>query len=298
MTQVLILNHNNQSLAPTHPARARKLLSNGRAEIVSRSPFTIKLSRKFDAPPAHIQGLVERGATFIVNHSGGKDSQAMAAYVRSFVPDDQILILHAPLGEVEWDGCPEHIQKTTRGLAYREAKAVKTFFEMVDRSQKWPKPTMRQCTSDLKRGPIQREVRRFAKETGNGLIVQCIGLRAEESPNRAKAKPFQFSESNSKAGREWYEWLPIHDWMLGQVKTAVESVGQHVHWAYRKGMSRLSCSFCIMARVDDLRRAAVLRPKLYRKYVEKEVEINHSFLMPRKGKTEFLPERIGIQPEE
>ena len=98
MEKVLVINHNNQSLARTHPARARKLLSTGRAAIVSHAPFTIKLSRKFDAPPAHIQDLVERGAFFVVNHSGGKDSQAMAAYVRSFVPDDQILILHAPLG--------------------------------------------------------------------------------------------------------------------------------------------------------------------------------------------------------
>jgi len=295
MKTVLVINHNNQTLAPTHPARARKLLSSGRATIISRSPFTIRLARKFDTPPAHILELVDRGATFVVNHSGGKDSQAMAAYVRSFVPDSQILILHAPLGEVEWEGCPEHIAKTTKGLKYREAKAVKTFFEMVDRSQKWPKPTMRQCTSDLKRGPIQREVRRHAKEVGNPLIVQCIGIRGEESCNRAKATPFQFSESNSKAGREWYEFLPIHDWKIDEVYAAIQSVGQHVHWAYRKGMSRLSCSFCIMARVDDLRRAAVLRPNLYRKYVEKEVEINHTFLMPRKGKAEFLPERIGIQ---
>lgn len=294
MEKVLIVNHNNQSLAPTHPARARKLLNLGRATIISRMPFTIRLNQKFDAPPAQILELVERGATFIVNHSGGKDSQAMAAYVRSFVPDSQILVLHAPLGEVEWEGCPEHIAKTTKGLEYREAKAVKTFFDMVDRRQMWPSPTNRQCTSDLKRGPIERETRRFAKEIGNGLIVQCIGLRSDESPSRAKATPFQFSERNSKAGRKWYEWLPIHDWTIDKVKAAVESVGQHIHWAYRKGMSRLSCSFCIMSRVDDLRRAAVLRPELYQKYVEKEIEINHSFLMPRKGKVEFLPERIGI----
>ncbi len=99
MKNVLVINHNNQSFAPTHPARARKLLSTGSATIVSHAPFTIRLNRKFDAPPAHIQELVERGATFIVNHSGGKDSQAMAAYVRSFVPDDQILVVHAPKGD-------------------------------------------------------------------------------------------------------------------------------------------------------------------------------------------------------
>ncbi len=66
MESVLVLNYNNQSLAPTHPARARKLLSTGSAEVVSHAPFTIRLACKFDAPPAHIQELVERGATSIV----------------------------------------------------------------------------------------------------------------------------------------------------------------------------------------------------------------------------------------
>ena len=41
-------------------------------------------------------------------------------------------------------------------------------------------------------------------------------------------------------------------------------------------MSRLSCSFCILASRSDLRRAAELRPGLYRQYVDLESRIGHT----------------------
>ena len=39
-----------------------------------------------------VQDLVSRGALFVVNHSGGKDSQCMLIKLRQIVPDDQLLI--------------------------------------------------------------------------------------------------------------------------------------------------------------------------------------------------------------
>src|SRR5262249_46314776 len=47
-----------------------------------------------------------------------------------------------------------------------------------------------QCTSDLKRGPIEREVRRYADARGFAIIVNVLGLRAEESAGRAKRAIF------------------------------------------------------------------------------------------------------------
>ena len=40
---------------------------------------------------AQIFQLIKAGALFVVNHSGGKDSQAMLIKVRELVPADQIL---------------------------------------------------------------------------------------------------------------------------------------------------------------------------------------------------------------
>ena len=50
MNRVLVLNSNKQPLMPTRPARARRLLSSGRAAVYRRHPFTIILKEALDAP--------------------------------------------------------------------------------------------------------------------------------------------------------------------------------------------------------------------------------------------------------
>lgn len=239
-----------------------------------------------------IQALIDRKATFIINHSGGKDSQAMTIYLRSIIPPPQLRVIHAHLPEVEWPGAEEHARDTSAPLPFERVQAGKTFFEMVERRGKWPSPSQRQCTSDLKRGPIEKAVRHYCQDTGQRLIVQCMGMRAEESSARRVLNPFKFNERNSKAGREWYDWLPIHHWKIDQVFAAITKAGQSLHWAYAKGMTRLSCSFCIMASKADLQTAKRLRPELYQRYCQTERVIDHSFLMPVKGVVKFLPERL------
>jgi DNA sulfur modification protein DndC len=59
-----------------------------------------------------IMDFAARGAIFYVSHSGGKDGQAMYSAIRKFVPDDQIVAVHADLGEVEWTGVQNHIRET------------------------------------------------------------------------------------------------------------------------------------------------------------------------------------------
>jgi 3'-phosphoadenosine 5'-phosphosulfate sulfotransferase (PAPS reductase)/FAD synthetase len=240
-----------------------------------------------------IAELIHRGALFVVNHSGGKDSQAMTAYVRQIVPEDQILVIHAHLPEVEWDGVIDHIEATIDGLPLRVVQAGKTFFQMVERRGMWPSPSNRQCTSDLKRDPIEKEIRRILKERGQSLVVNCMGLRAEESASRARKATFKLSNRNSKAGREWYDWLPIHSWMTEQVFNTIRFAGQTPHWAYAAGMTRLSCVFCIMSSRDDLCTAARLQPDLYRRYVETERRLDHTMNMARRP----LEEVTGITAE-
>lgn len=42
-SNVYVINHNDHPLMPCKPAKARKLLRDGKASVVHRSPFTIKL---------------------------------------------------------------------------------------------------------------------------------------------------------------------------------------------------------------------------------------------------------------
>lgn len=242
-----------------------------------------------------IKDLVTRGALFVVNHSGGKDSQAMMLHVQSIVPASQLLVIHADLGEVEWPGTEDHARRyIPEGVPFVKVKAGKTFWDMVESRQNWPSPSYRQCTSDLKRAPIEKAIRHYIKTNNlSGLIVNCMGLRAQESCSRAKQQVFKLNTRNSKAGREWYDWLPIHDWTKDQVILSIKRAGQELHFAYGLGMSRLSCAFCVMSNGSDLKTAAKNLPALYAKYVETEKRIGKTVFV-RKGVPTGLETVTGI----
>lgn len=239
--------------------------------------------------PSHeLLSLIERGAMFFVNHSGGKDSQAMFHFVHRHVPKEQIIVVHALLPDVEWDGVEEHVRNTVFDIPVLTCKSRRTLLQMIEERGMFPSPKNRQCTSDLKRGPIERTIR----STGHKLIVNCMGMRAQESSGRSKLATFKFSERNSKAGREWYDWLPIHDWLIEDVFDYIRLNGQKPHWAYEKGMTRLSCCFCIMSSKQDLTTAAKLNPGLYAKYVNLENITGQVMMMPSKKYGRLTLEQI------
>lgn len=204
----------------------------------------------------------------------------MTLLLRAMVPPDQLVVIHAPLGRVEWPGTVEHIQDTIGDLPLVMAPVAsgKSLLDRIRERGMFPGPGFRWCTSDFKRGPIERELRRYLKANPRfgGRIVNCLGERADESPDRAKKPDWHLNTRNSKAGRQWYDWLPIHQWTEAAVFGFIADHGQVPHWAYAAGMSRLSCSFCIYGSRRDLRTASKLRPELYREYCDLEVEINHT----------------------
>jgi len=247
--------------------------------------------------PAEIQSLINRGALFVVNHSGGKDSQAMLCELRALVPADQLLLIHADLPEVDWPGIRAHIEATAGELPLIVCRAVKTFFQMVEHRGAFPTPKLRQCTSDLKRGPIEREIRRYlrAHPRYRNLVVNCMGLRAAESSSRAKLEVLKLNRKNSVGGREWYDWLPIHALSTAEVFALIARAGQQPHPAYAAGMTRLSCCFCIMASRQDLTTAARLVPALYARYVATEKRLGQTMMMPKAGVKQGLEEITGVK---
>ncbi|EAA5820667.1 phosphoadenosine phosphosulfate reductase family protein [Salmonella enterica] len=239
--------------------------------------------------PTEINSLINAGALFVSNHSGGKDSQAMLIKLLEIVPATQLIVVHASLGIIEWPGALElaEMQAKGAGLPFIVARASKTFFEMVERRfanrpevPSWPSSSTRQCTSDLKRGPIQREVRRYAKSNGFKTIVNCLGLRAQESPGRAKRQTFsQMGISNSVS--TWYEWLPVHELLTEDVFATIRHAGQEPHYAYALGNDRLSCIFCIMASRNDMANGARHNPPLLEQYAHLEAKTGYTMHMSR-----------------
>ncbi len=245
--------------------------------------------------PSECRETIRAGALVAISTSGGKDSQAMTILLSRIVPRDRLVAVHAPLGEVEWPGTIEHIRATLPPgvpLILAPVASGKTLLDRVEERGKWPDPARRWCTSDYKTGPIERELRRYLKANPRfgGRIVSTMGMRAEESPARARKPPWTLNERNSRAGRTWFDWLPIFDLTERDVFRVIRDAGQSPHPAYAMGMSRLSCVFCIMASRADLHTAAQLQPALYARYSDLERRIGHT-LSPS-GRP--LPELTGI----
>ena len=248
-------------------------------------------ARLFDRQPipAQVIALRDQGALFVINDSGGVDSQAMKNFVRRFVPHRQLLIVHAEMPGVDWPGVLDHVEKYAAGVPVLVARAKRSLFELaIDRGM-FPSPKNRQCTSDLKRDPIARVVRAYLAENPefNGVVVNCMGLRAQESASRARRDPWSPSKRNSKAGRAWFDWCPIFDWTKAEVFEDIAQHQQKPFWIYAEGMTRCSCVVCIMSSLADLRTAARLAPGIVREYIALEKRLNFTVSMNGRPLTEI-----------
>lgn len=228
----------------------------------------------------------------VVNSSAGKDSQAMLDVVVERARKEgilgRVLVVHCDLGRVEWPG--------TRELAEEHARHYGLRFEVVSRPQgdllqhirergKFPGPATRFCTSDHKTSQVRKLFTQLTREAGvtrkkgHIRILTCLGLRADESAERAK-KPVFCRDTHKGATnslRTTDIWLPIHHWTEDQVWWRIMQAGTRHHWAYDLGMRRLSCRFCIYATREDLLTAGRHNPELLEEYVQLEAEINHRF---------------------
>lgn len=252
----------------------------------------------------------------LINSSAGKDSQVMLDEVvrlakEADYPLDQIVVVHADLGKVEWPGTRELAKKQARHYGLRCVIEKRNGVDLLQYARdrgKWPSNKQRWCTSDFKRNPISRlytkltgesrykEPNRFHRrfdwvedpETGKKTksytgekvrILNCFGFRAQESPSRKKKAEIEIEAGRQSPFREVVTWLPIHKWTVKQVWQRIHESGVPYHWAYDRGMTRLSCRFCIFAPKSQLILSARQpeNEELFQEYLEAEKEMGHTF---------------------
>jgi 3'-phosphoadenosine 5'-phosphosulfate sulfotransferase (PAPS reductase)/FAD synthetase len=236
----------------------------------------------------------------LVNSSAGKDSQAMLDYLVELadtqgVNRDRFIVVHCDLGRVEWKGTLE--------LAREQAEHYGLRFEVVKRElgdlltqveqrheanlakgkhqAPWPSSTARWCTSDQKTAQVLKLITRLTKELAvpgrQVRILNCLGIRAEESAARAKKQSWEKDPKACNGKRDVDRWLPIFDWSEEQVWDRIHASGVRYHEAYELGMERLSCCFCVLATRKDLTIAARHNPELAAEYVAVEERVGWKF---------------------
>lgn len=227
------------------------------------------------ATTPELEALITADPAVIGGISGGKDSVTLAfdmfAWLDSVGHKGPRALVHSDLGRVEWRSSlpdcralAEHLAvplivvKRQRGDLmdrwadrWRANLARYAALDCVKLILPWSTPSMRFCTSELKTAIICRGlIERFPGQ----VIINAAGLRAEESPARAK-KPI-FAEnaklSSKRAGTRGYDWLPILGYSISDVWATHERNGWPPAAPYALGMSRVSCAFCILATRADL----------------------------------------------
>ncbi|MDG1581067.1 phosphoadenosine phosphosulfate reductase family protein [Pseudomonas sp. GOM6] len=221
-----------------------------------------------------VTALLDSNCVVAIGVSGGKDSDACAIAVSRHL--DAIghtgpkVLIHACLGVVEWreslDGCRRlaaHlgwellvVSRKAGGLMERWESRwesnVQRFEDLacVKLILPWSTPALRFCTSELKGDLISAELK---KRFPGQAILNVTGVRRQESTARSKmavSGPVKKLQRKNAAG---VFWNAIIDWPVEDVVYAIVHAGLPLHEAYtRYGMSRVSCTFCIMSAIADL----------------------------------------------
>jgi 3'-phosphoadenosine 5'-phosphosulfate sulfotransferase (PAPS reductase)/FAD synthetase len=221
----------------------------------------------------------------IINSSSGKDSQSALDVVCCAAATlgilDRVHVVHAVLEE-EWEGTVELVsaQAAHYGVPVHYVKRSQgSLLDHIRRRGKWPSSQARYCTSDHKRAQVSKLITALARQHPHPRprILNCLGIRAAESPARAKKQPFALDARQTNGRKHVDIWYPIFYWSLEQVWETIRKAGTPVHPAYALGMPRLSCCFCVFAPKSALILAGKHNRALLERYVEVERAIGHQF---------------------
>jgi hypothetical protein len=242
----------------------------------------------------------------------------------------EVLAIHAHLGRMEWPQTMAHCEAICAAsgvpLTVVSRPQGDLLQEMWDRFEKlrdtnkphWPSAQNRYCTSDQKRNQIDKVLRaapfpdsknRYCTShhktnqidktlRRHAVVISAEGIRADESPARAKRSEWERREQICTRQRTAFTWRPLLHWTEADVwdcighpladvqhRRGLYRRGDHAaafdgwtaHPAYVMGNQRLSCAMCVLASRADIANGARHNPDLLAELVRMEEESGFSF---------------------
>lgn len=148
---------------------------------------------------------------------------------------------------------PDGAAEVVRIAAEMHKPTGNPFLDLCISKGRFPSRMAQFCTEELKTIPITTQV--VGPMLKAGPVLQWLGIRAEESANRAKQLRFNRHESGC------HVWRPIFDWTVQQVWDQHRRHGIKPNPLYALGMGRVGCMPCINCRKSELRNIADLFPE-------------------------------------
>jgi 3'-phosphoadenosine 5'-phosphosulfate sulfotransferase (PAPS reductase)/FAD synthetase len=189
---------------------------------------TLKLER----PSGHDDSV------FVVSVSGGKDSTAtLLALIEADIP------CRAVFADTMWEASEtyEHLEVIERelGITIARVGVPGGMLEIARKKAGFPHRSGRWCTTKLKVEPL-RAYHNALIAAEDCETVSVVGIRAEESDDRAKMPVFEFDD-------RWggYVWRPITRWTIAEVIEIHHRFGIPMNPLYLRGHERVGCYPCI-----------------------------------------------------
>ncbi|MFD4529938.1 phosphoadenosine phosphosulfate reductase family protein [Streptomyces sp. NPDC058470] len=270
-------------------ARTRKLTSAGRPRRKgARLTAEVALLSELAAMP---EELIRAASALLVQSSAGKDSvvalDRVVRWAKATGCLDKVVVVHADIGQdAEWPGVRDLARQQAEryGLRFVVVKAPVGFLGMVEKRGMWPDAQNRLCTSTLKRDEAAKLFTQIVDELGldeQALIVNCLGIRADESPSRRKKHELAIDHRASNGRRLVLTWHPVFHLSEQDIWQEIVDNTLDYHPVYDTLIPRLSCIFCILASFDVLVRAVrlcwVLGLETPTTYTDLEDRIGHRF---------------------
>ena len=237
--------------------------------------------------PLELIGSVD---ALTVQSSAGKDSAVLLDRIATWAKKasclNKVVVVHADLQGADWPGVRELAERQARryGLKFVTVSSPKTFLSMVEDRGMFPDAQNRLCTATLKRDEAAKLFTEIARTLGLGeqaVILNCLGIRAAESPARRHKRHLAVDKRASTRRRLVLTWHAVFDLTEADIWDRITSRTLEYHPVYDTLIPRLSCTYCILAPFEVLVEATRLcwlwNLDTPAAYVDVEQRIGHRF---------------------
>lgn len=247
-----------------------------------------------------LEKVREGGRPIVASVSGGKDSTAMALWLKHEAEIEKTNQLHFVFADTGWEH-PELYTYLDEVIApllgenfvrVRSKKYPGGMPELVEKRGMFPSRKIRFCTQELKIFPIRDFIKDLDEWTSKPP-VNAVGIRAAESKRRS-----QMEEWEGGGPMNVDTWRPLINWLVEDV------VAIHTKYQIRPcplylrdelPASRVGCWPCIMSRKSEIRSVVETDPDriVQIRSLEKKVADKARERYAKKGET-F--ESLGYTP--
>ena len=215
----------------------------------------------------------------VISFSGGKDSTALILWAKENLEDFQVVFC-----DTSWEHelTYKYIDYVNKRLCDGQLVTICSskydgFEDLSIKRKRVPSTKARFCTQELKLFPMYDYIHSLQE-----VPEMYVGIRAEESPSRAKMAVREFD-------MDYYgTWInrPLKHWTAEQVFDIHKKHNIEPNPLYKMGMKRVGCMPCIMANLTDLREIIKRFPDIIEKVKDLETKVGRTFFPPVK-----IPER-------